>query len=403
MWVYFRLQWKRLLRLVPGAAALMLVLAAALTLLVSGFVSANQRNTTTRFRIAICGDLDDNLLRLGFSALQTFDESRFAMEITQMPLEEAKEALRNSEIAAYVVFPEGFSTDAQQGVLQPLEFVTSPDAQGMVLLFKTELTDMVGDILLSAQRSVFGAAGFMRQNGHGDKVSWYRNEFAIEYGTLAFLRGNLTKTENLGIGGAENLLSYLACGLSVVFLCLCCLSFAPVMVLDNTGYRRMLCARGFSAGKQGFLDYLAEAAGLAALVAAVAALPLVFALCKGISLPVSLLWGIPAVIVTVAALSFFFYSLSGDLIGGVLLQFLSLVSLGFLSGCMYPGFFFPTAVQKLGDWLPMGLCRRWLMSCLAGKAEDSLLWAMAGVTLAAAAGGIALRRRRVRAVQGVSV
>ncbi|MGM9601822.1 MAG: ABC transporter permease [Faecousia sp.] len=402
MWVYFRLQWKRLRRLIPGAAALMLVLALALLLLLRGFVSANQQQNTTKFHIAICGDLDDSLLQLGFSAFQTLDDSRFAMEITQMSLADAKTALQNSEISAYVVFPEGFTDDARQGIIRPLEFVTTPDTQGMVLLFKIELTDMVGDILLSAQRSVFGTAQFMRENGYTDKAAAHMNNLSIEYGKLAFLRGYLTETENLGIGGAENLITYLACGLSVVFLCLCCLSFAPAMIMEKTGVSRMLSARGFSGRKQGFLDFAAEAAGLAALIAAVAALPMVFVLWKGIALPISLLWGIPAVVVTVAALSFFFYSLSGDFIGGVLLQFLGLVSLSFVCGCMYPGFFFPTAVQKLGDWLPMGLCRRWLMGCLEGEADFAVLGAMAGVTVAAVLGGIALRQRRTKAVQGVN-
>lgn len=392
---------KRLLRLVPAAAALMLVLALSLALLAGGFVSDNESRTTTKYRLAVCGDLDDTVLQLGFSALQTFDESRFALEITQMPLEQAKKALDNREIAAYIVFPEGFSRDAQRGVLQTLEFVTYPDAQGMTLLLKTELAGMAGDILLSAQRSVFGAAELMEQNGFEDKVSWYLNDFAVEYGTLAFLRGNMTKTENLGIGGADSLQNYLICGLSVVFLCLCCLSFAPVMIPQNTAFSRMLRARGFSGGKQGFLDFGAEALGLAVLTAAVAALPGIAAACRGVSLPVSLLLGALPVIVTVAALSFFFYSLSGDLIGGVLLQFLGMVCLSFLSGCMYPGFFFPTAVQKLGDWLPMGLCRRWLMSCLSENADVSLLLAMGGVALAAAAGGTALRQRRIRAAEGV--
>lgn len=402
MWVYFRLQWKRLRRLIPGAAVLMLVLALALLLLLSGFVSANQQQNTAKIHIAICGDLDDSLLQLGFSAFQTVDDSRFAMEIAQMSLADAKKALQNSEISAYVVFPEGFTDDARQGIIRPLEFVTTTDAQGMVLLFKIELTDMVGDILLSAQRSVFGTARVLQEKGCADKAPAQMNNLAIEYGKLAIFRGCLTETENLGIGGAENLITYLACGLSVVFLCLCCLSFAPVMIPEKTGVSRMLSARGFSGRKQGFLDFAAEAAGLAALIAAVAALPLIFVLRKGIALPLSLLWGIPAVIVAVAALSFFFYSLSGDFISGVLLQFLGLVSLSFVCGCMYPGFFFPTAVQKLGDWLPMGLCRRWLMGCFAAEPDFAALGAMTAVTIAAVLGGIALRQRRAKSVQGVN-
>lgn len=402
MWVYYRLQCKRLLRLVPVAAVLMLVLALSLTVLLKAFVSANRQDNTTKVHIAICGDTQDNLIQMGYSALQTMDESRFALEILEMTEEEASRALRNSEISAYIRFPEGFTKDVQRGILRPLEVVTTPDTQGLVLRLKTELSSLAGDTLLSAQRSVFGGGAFMEAHGHADKVHWYYNDFAIDYAMLALLRGNLSETENLGIGGAENLFIYLGCGLSVVFLCLCCLNFAPAMIRTDAGVSRMLTARGFSGRKQGILEFCALAFGLGVLTAAVAGLPLIFAIYKGIHLPLSLIFGVLGAVVTLAAISFFFYSLSGDLIGGVLLQFFGMVSLSFLSGCMYPGFFFPEAIQKLGQWLPMGICRRWLMSCFAGKPDFALLLAMGGVAALAVAGGTALRCRRAGTLQGVN-
>lgn len=403
MKTYLKLQCKRILRLLPGAAALMLALLLGLVTLAGQFARQNEQENSEKIRFAICGDVGDSILQMGLSALRAFDESRFAMDILEMPLDVAEHALEQGEIAAYVIVPEDFVDAAQHGELLPIEFVTSLDAQGMVMLFKTEITDAVSRILISAQRSIFGGHAAMESVGETERSGWYLYEYAFENGEYVALRNYASETKHVGIGGAPDFGTYLACGISVIFLCLCCLCFAPAMILRRTGLHRMLTARGHSGLRLSLCDWLSLALGLTLLTLIAVGIPLVFGAGRlGLALPPGLILYALPVILTVSAFSYFLYSLAGDLVSGVLLQFLGVLCLCFISGCMYPGFFFPEAVQKLGDWLPMGICRRWLSGCFTGKTELGLLGLMLSLSAAAIFGGAALRIRRIRDIQGVT-
>ena len=81
------------------------------------------------------------------------------------------------------------------------------------------------------------------------------------------------------------------------------------------------------------------------------------------------------VAVLVAAFSFMLYAVSADLIGGVLLQFFVTAAMCFVSGCVYPVYFFPVTVQRLAVWLPAGVARAHLASAYTGEGKLSLILA----------------------------
>lgn len=397
MGTYFRLQCKRIGKLLPGAAALMLTLLLGLSLLVAQFSRQSQAESGQKFRIAVCGDTGDSFLQLGIEALRTFDDTRFSMEILELSTADAQAALDTGEIAAYVVVPEGFVHDAERGIIQSLRFVTSPDAQGMVSLFKSEICDTISGILLASQQGVFGGAHAMEALGKQDRAHWYYNDYALETVEMVIYRGRASRLETLGLSGAPDLGTYLACGMTVTFLTLCALCFAPVMIPRATGLNRMLTARGKSVWGQTLSDFFAQALGLLALAFLSAGIPL-----AALGVPAKVFLGVLPVILTVASVSYLLYSFTGDMTGGVLLQFLGGIALCFLSGCLYPGFIFPERLQILGDRLPMGLCRRFLTAVLTETPDKALLPAMAAVSVLSVFAGMCLRRNRIRDIQGVN-
>jgi hypothetical protein len=64
---------------------------------------------------------------------------------------------------------------------------------------------------------------------------------------------------------------------------------------------------------------------------------------------------------------------------------------------MYPVFFFPTAVQQVAAWLPTGLARTQIASCITAAAPASTL-PLLGYSAAFFALGTLLQIRRVREV-----
>ena len=384
---YCLLQCKRIARYLPGALLAMLVLFGGL---MTVFSAAMRQDTASdkKFQVAMVGTADDMMLQMGLTALKTFDSTQFAMEIVEMTEEEARAALEKGSISAYLVFPEGFMDEALGGHILPVKFVSTTGAAGVVSVFKEEVTKVISRLLLDSQRGVFGM-----QDAMGDLDVPYNGRLdilAFTFVDYILARDNLYTLDEMGISNALGLEDYLLCGLFLLFLMLACLPFAPLMIRRDMALDRMLSARGCGVPAQTLCDLGIYMAGFCLLVA-VLKIPAAF---LAPQLKLELIPMLP-VIFTVCSLSFLLYTLCADLISGVLVQFFTTLALCFVSGCMYPIFFFPLSVQKLAEWLPTGAARSQLTACLTGDAYDRvwLLWVYGLVfTLAA----VAVRLRRVK-------
>lgn len=369
---YFQLQCKRMLRFLPGALFAALVLMGGVLLVFQLFTQQNaNREDNQKFPIAICGETDHVLLQMGITTLTSFDSSRFAMEVLEMEEAEAARALSRGSISAYVVIPEGFMDAAYYGEILPIKFYTAAGATGIVSLVKEELSTVVSDLLLRSQEGVFGMWDAMVDNGLYSKVGGQMDRLALRYVDYVFVRDRIYTLNELGIADALGFEGYLLCGLGVLFLLLICLPFAAQMIPGDPSLGRMLCSKGKPAWQQALCDFLAYAATLFCLILI---LILAAKLCLGemINLPALVMKAVPVLLFT-AAFSFMLYSLSRDMISGVMLQFFVTVILCFVSGCLYPVHFFPVQVQQLAQWLPTGIARTQLASCITGTAPAWIL------------------------------
>ena len=113
---------------------------------------------------------------------------------------------------------------------------------------------------------------------------------------------------------------------------------------------------------------------------------------------ITLIFHILPVILLIAAFSFMLYSLSRDLIGGLMLQFFVSVTVCFVSGCLYPVYFFPVKVQQLAQWLPAGVARSHLSGYITGEAPLRTLLLMLGYCVLCAAIGVWARARHIKEV-----
>lgn len=396
---YFLTQCKRLWRYLPLALCITALLLGGAAVAVTGLVSDTAQQDQ-KIKIAIAGQTDHSLLQLGFSALASLDNTRFSMEVLQMEKQEAKTSLRQGEIAAYVVVPEGFVEKAMRGQLTPLTFVSHQNAGDLVALFKAEITRVVSDLVVSAQQGVFGMEATLRENGLTHKLPGQMDKLAFQYVDYILLRDDVYAVEELGVSDSLDLGGALICGFCVLLVLLMALPFAPVVITPDRALARMLHARRVSATRQ----VLAEFAAYGLTLALMAALPagvalLLFPNGLAVSLPAAILRLLP-VAFSLAALSFALYSLTDHLIGGVLAHFFGTVALCFVSGCLYPVHFFPVGLQQVAAYLPTGLARTQLAGCLTGAdPTQSTLWLLGyGALFLAVA--TALRLRRIKEVRG---
>ena len=383
---YLYLQCKRIFRYLPGAALVVLVLLGGL---LAGFSlmtgEAAQSEDNQKYKVAISGDTEDSFLQMGLTALQTFDSTRMSMEILQMDEQAAADALTRGQIVAYVVIPENFVEQAMRGENLTMRFVSTTGASGMASMMKEEITKVVALLMLEAQKGYFGLEDGLRDQNLPVSLAY---DLPVEYVEQILLRDRVYSLEELGISDRLGLEGYLLCGLSVLFLMLCCLPFAPLMIRPDPALGRMLAAKGKKPWVQTLCDFAAYLAALALILLIVLVLGAVLKP-DAIEFGALLSRAIP-VLVLAAAFSFMLYSLSGDLISGVLLQFFVTVAMCFVSGCMYPVYFFPESVQKIAAWLPAGVARAQLSGYFTGSQPEYsaiVLWAYCAVFFAVGAAG----------------
>lgn len=393
---YYQLQCKRMLRSLPGIFLAMLVLIGSIALAYRLFVGQNAlREKNNRFIFAICGETDNSFLQMGISAFGTLDTSRFALDIREMDEPEAEQALSNGEISAYAIIPEGFMEAAFAGEILPIQFCSTTGAAGIVSLVKEELSEAISTLLLESQKGVYGMWDTMIDNGLRDRTGGQMDRLALVYVDHILVRDRMYTVEELGIGDALGLEGYLLCGLGVLLLLLLCLPFAAQMIPGDPALGRMLCAKQKPAWQQAMCDFLAYATGLVCLLLPVCVAAMVL---KPDAVDFATLWRTAPVVLFAVAFSFMLYSLSRDMIGGVLLQFFVTVVLCFVSGCLYPVHFFPVQLQQLARWLPTGIARAQLASCITGTAPVGTWALLLGYCTVFIAVGV---MARVRHIQGV--
>ena len=355
---YWKVQLRRLIRPLPWALLTVLVILAALLLLARG-VMEDARQDNQKMKVAVVGIQEDPLLQMGLVALQNMDASRYSLELLEMDEAQAKAALEKGEIAGYGVIPPDFAQEAMYGHFLPITFVTTPGSAGMVSVLKEEITAAVEEILVTAQKGIYGSC-------------------SLTYVELVLARNRVYTLEELGISQGLTLVQHMALGILVVFLMLAALCYSPVLVGGEHTLSRLLASRGVGAGKQILVELGSFLVSFSLLLLCAGTLGLLTAHLGGFSLPpvktlLFWVWTALPVVVMVAAWSFFLFSLAKELVSGVLLVALLSLALCFAGGCMYPASFFPDAVRQAARFLPTGLAMEQLSCCVTGG-QGSGFW-----------------------------
>lgn len=367
---YWKVQLRRLIRPLPRALLTVLVILGALLLVARG-VMEDARQDNQKMKVAVVGIQEDPLLQMGLTALQNMDASRYSLEMIEMDEEQARAALERGEIAGYGVIPPDFAQEAMYGHFLPITFVTTPGAAGLVSVLKEEITAAIEEILVTAQKGIYGSWNLLTDHQLEGEAQEIVNGISLTYVELVLARNRVYTLEELGISQGLTLEQHMALGILVVFLMLAALCYSPVLVKGEHTLSRLLASRGVGAGKQILAEFCSFLISIGLLLLCAGLLALSAGLLAGISLPpvktlLYWVWTALPVVVMVAAWSFFLFSLAKELVSGVLLVALLSLALCFVGGCMYPASFFPESIRQLSRFLPTGLAMEQLSCCVTG-------------------------------------
>lgn len=403
---YFLAQLKRIRKVFPFIAVMTFLLTGCILLLAVSMQQADAASENKqKVRIALSGDTAGSYLDFGIMALQRLDSSRFAIDFVEMPETEAAEKLAAGDISAYAVIPEGFVEDFDRGKDVQILYATSNDTSGVGAILMGELVETISKVVTEAQNAINGTWRLMTEH---DVQGDYREATDSLY--LRFVQMFLNRTvfyqvKLLGAAESLSLTSYYFVGIMILFMLLWGITCSSLFVKRDASLARFLKARGRKIIGQVLAEYLAYLflmlGNMFLMILPVEAAFLLMGIqppeweaapLRGIFL--FLVKMIPAAAL-LAGLQFFLYELISDMISGLLLQFIVGVSLGYLSGCIYPVSFMPESLQRLAPLLPSGAALRYGTKCMQEIFPWEEMGIMAVYLLSLLGLTAAVRKRRV--------
>lgn len=374
---YLYLQLKRAAKFFPFVLAVTLVLLFGTLVIFNSLVLTDQnKEENTMAILGISGDTDDSFLKMGLGALQAFDDTKYSIEIRNLEEDEAAAALKKGELSAYIVVPEKFMEKALRGELDPMRFVTTAHTGDVVTMLKNELLTVITNMVITSQQGTFGTEDMKTDNN----ISTGNNDMeaiSLEYFGQILNRNDMLSVEELGVGDSLNLTDYYICSLLIFFVMLLGLPFAALYCKGDNTLTALLSAKGVSSLKILFAEYLSHLISLLAIVTVILGGAAIADKALGLgALPLGgcpFLYVLPTVIL-VAAFNIMIFELSGNLIGGMLLHFFASLSICYISGCFFPLYSFPEAVQSIAGYLPTTFARTHLSGYFlgGGNIEQSL-------------------------------
>ncbi|MBE6588245.1 MAG: ABC transporter permease [Ruminococcaceae bacterium] len=353
---YFAARSKRALRYYPAALIFALVTALLLSALAGALLFEKEgeiNEQKLRVRVGVVGNLEDTYLDLAVFALQNMDSSRVYAEMITMEPDEAEKMLDSGEIIGYVTVPEGYVETVMSGENQQLTYTVKDSPASLVPILMNEVVGTVSRYVTLSENGIYGYTDFCRDMGI--PRSEYRplaDGLSVEYLMTILEREDATETKILEGTKGLDLFGYYTCAIFVIAVLLWGISFAPMMISQESSLYRLLRFNGTGAFLQTCGDFLpflllmvANVLLLGAAVSAFGATP------EPLLLIIKLL---PAVSL-LCAFQYLLYEISKSPVSAVLIQLFSCVASSLASGFFFYRNALPESVALFGRLIPTGV------------------------------------------------
>ncbi len=371
---YARSFLKRAFKLLPAILLIAAILVSAMGVAFS-VMARNNEELKFRVRVGLVGDTEGEHLGLGLLMLDKLDTSAVAIEFVPYDDEQsAREDVRSSYLSAYVYVPEGFLESVLSGENRPMTLITADRTDTLIPSLIREMAGYASDYVTDSQKAIRSMRECVREYDIEEvDMDEATDDLNLRYITMVTGRGSLVEITETGEMGAASYGGYYLCSFLFVFLMLFSVMATPLFA-GSREKRAYYSSYGVKAAGQIGAEFVAYA-----LIAVL----IVFVLCAaaGVFLPDGMirelgdplgdmlaffLRSFPSMLL-IFSISFLLWELVPDTVNGVLLQFITAVGIGYISGCFYPSKMFPAAVQDLAAVLPTGVALSGMRDALSGS------------------------------------
>ena len=419
--IYTRLRLKAVLKIFPSMCIMTLLLCLALGgilyLQSARTLQLAEGDENATVPIGIAGVNDSGTFSAAFPALLQLDSSRsevtFKLYDTK---QDAVKAIRKGEILAAIVIPDGVLGTLLAGGLDKMIVVVPASSAGLETLILRELSKSVSIILGSMNSASSTLSDYYKMSGTNDPdvIANAQTDLLLMSMQDMLHRNHMFKVKYIRAGNQLSIESFFLVSLVMLLILLIGVMCAGSFIRSDYSLAKLLNLRRLGPCRQ----IIAEYASLVALLACLCALflPLVGAALSRMPITFSafgltpdsffkgfLMFCLKAfpVILLAAAIDLFLYELSQTLITGVLLQFLVMIALAYLSGTFYTVQTMPEPLKAVQPFLPTGQALIYLQSTARGKMSVwmPLIWVLSWAALFLA-GSMMLRRSKVAGKRG---
>lgn len=364
--IYFFFLSKKGLKLYFPILLMTLILTVGLVLssvLLLG--NKSEDNEFIKVNVGVVGNINQGFLSQGISIIQNIDSSGATIKFIPLETEEeAMEKMKKDEISAYAVIPKGFITSVLNGTNKSMYFVARESTASLGTKIMCEVVYLVSDIVTESQRGIFAYEEYIISNGKDDNYEEDMLDVNLKYVNLAFGRSRIADNKQVTAANGISTAGYYFCAILTFLILLFGITFSPILLNKHKESERLLYSKGKPFLTLTLCEYLPYFIFAFFTLLLISGLSGYFVsnnntisqylnymdFSQGIKLAFQM---IPALF-AITAMQYMLYKLVDNLIGGVLLQFAISISLGYISGCFYPYYFFPESVQKLSSILPSG-------------------------------------------------
>ncbi len=368
---YLRLQIARAWRHLPAVLGISLLLLAAVGLYaVNASRSYRDDEDKVRVKIGVVGDVEDPYIQMVLFAMNNMDSMGFSVRLEQLEEEAAHESLMAGELHSYVIFPEGFEEKYYAREPVTLTYVTSPTSSGLGNALSDEIAHAMARLFGDGQDAINGLQRYVQTVRTKGGYARYPEEVTTGFTGVILSREKLFDVDEYGVMAGQGFAGYLGISLVTFFVLVWGVCCAPLFSRKNGENKRLLRAAGLGAVRQILAEYVPFAllsligilstallAGTVVRFAAPGVLETVFfeAGSEG-----RFLLRLAAVTLCFSALHFLLYQAAKGTVAAVLIQTLTALAVGYVSGCFYTKDFFPPLLRAVGKAMPASFAIRFL-------------------------------------------
>ena len=419
--IYTILRLKAVMKIFPSMCIMTLLLCLSLGgmlyLQSARSLQFAQGDEDATVSIGISGVSDSGVFSAAFPALLQLDSSRSEVSFLMFDTKkEAIRAIRKGEIVAAIDIPDGVVGNLLAGEMDRLTLIVPASSAGLEALIMRELSRSVSVILgsMNSAGKVLSDYYIVSGTSDPDVIANAQTDLLLTSTQDMLHRKHMFQMKYVK---SENQLSvesfYLVSMVLLLFLLTGVMCAGSFIRSDYSLSKLLNLRRLGSAGQIG-----AEYVSLVALLICLSALflPLIGFSLSRMSITFSA-FGLTAgsfmkgfglfclravpVIFLASAMDLFLYELSETLITGVLLQFLVMISLAYLSGVFYTVQTLPKSLKLLQPFLPTGQALLYMQYIAKNKSPVTeyligvILWTILFLT-----GSFLLRRSKVTGKRG---